>query len=221
MVEEEKDPIQEVNDLVEILIALAPTYNRITQFILLADGSDYNSIKEMYPDLMKDRKVRDRIFKALGLRVRDDGKIEIEYYTLSYYLKHIIGYIFELFSRSDIRDKITAALLNEKISNLKEDWVWSRLKAIEEMSKESKAASVAILILKILKKLREEGGYTYEWVEKDQIIENLGKEIDESEILDAIDILLKYRLIEQYDQKYRLSYDVWEYKLLLDDIEVG
>ena len=125
-----------------------------------------------------------------------------------------------LFERSDIRDKITAALFNENISNLKEDWVASRLETLKEMSKESKAAAVSVLILKVLKKLREEGGYDYEWIEKDQIVENLEKEFDESVILDAIDILLKYKLLKQSDQKYGLSDILWKYRLLIDDIEV-
>jgi len=220
MEEERGNPIEEVNELVNTLIALAPTYSRIIQFVLLAEGSDYESVKEMYPDLMKDRKVRDRIFKALGMKVRDNGKIETELYSLGRCLKNIISELFELFGRSDVRDKMTAALFNENISNLKEDWVASRLETLKEMSRESKAATVSILILKILKKLREEGGYTYEWLEKDRIVENLGKEIEESVILDAIDILLKYKLIKQYDRKYGLSDDLWEYKLLIDDIEV-
>lgn len=220
MVEKGGNPVDEVNELVDTLISLAPTYNRITQFVLLAKGRDYETIKEMYPDLMKDRKVRNRIFRALGMYIGSDGKIETEFYSLAECLRDIVNLLFGLFERSDIRDKITAALFNENISNLKEDWVASRLETLKEMSKESKAAAVSVLILKVLKKLREEGGYDYEWIEKDQIVENLEKEFDESVILDAIDILLKYKLLKQSDQKYGLSDILWKYRLLIDDIEV-
>lgn len=216
---EKKDPIQEVNEFVETLMALAPTNNRISQFVLLSVGRDYNTIREMYPDLMGDRRTRDRVLKALGMKISDDGKIDREYYTLSYYLESIIGYLFDLFERAEVRDKMTAALLNEKISNLREDWVWARLKTIEEMSKEEGSpAVISILVLKVLKKLREEGGYKYDYVEIDSISENLDKTADKTILEEAIDILVKFRLLEQRGEKYGLSDELWKYKLLIDDI---
>lgn len=216
---EKSDPIQEVNEFVETLMALAPTNNRISQFVLMSVERDYNEVKEMYPDLMGDRHIRERILKALGMTIRDDGKITSEYYTLSYYLNTIISYLFDLFERGEVRDKMTAALLNEKISNLREDWVWARLKTIEEMSKEEGSpAAISILVLKILKKLREEGGYEYNYVEVEKISENLGEQADKAILEDAIDVLIKFRLLEQSGEKYGLSDELWKYKLLIDDI---
>jgi len=213
---EKKDPIQEVNEFVETLMALAPTNNRISQFVLLSVGREYNAIREMYPDLMEDRRTRDRVLKALGMKIKDDGKIDIEYYTLSYYLERIIDYLFDLFERAEVRDKMTAALLNEKISNLREDWVWARLKTIEEMSKEEGSpAAISILVLKVLKKLREEGVY---YVEMDRISENLGETADKTILEEAIDVLVKFRLLERRGGEYGLSDELWQYKLLIDDI---
>lgn len=213
---EKKDPIQEVNEFVETLMALAPTNNRISQFVLLSVGREYNAIREMYPDLMEDRRTRDRVLKALGMKIKDDGKIDIEYYTLSYYLERIIDYLFDLFERAEVRDKMTAALLNEKISNLREDWVWARLKTIEEMSKEEGSpAAISILVLKVLKKLREEGVY---YVEMDRISENLGETADKTILEEAIDVLVKFRLLERRGGEYGLSDELWKYKLLIDDI---
>lgn len=217
---EKMDPLREVNEIVEMLMALAPTNNRISQLILIAPGKDYKTVKEMYPDLMSDKRIRDRVLRALGMAIRDDGKIAIEYYGLGSYLDSVIKSIFELFGREDTRDKITAALLNEKISNLHEDWVWARLKTIEEMAKEEGSpAAVSILVLKVLKNLRDKGGYEYNYVEIDKIAENMGETGDESLLADAIDILMRFGLLVQTGEKYGLSDELWRYKLLIDDID--
>ena len=41
---EEKDAIEQVGDLINTLLSLAPTNNEITQFILLSENQDYQSI---------------------------------------------------------------------------------------------------------------------------------------------------------------------------------
>jgi len=216
---EKKDPIQEINEFLETLMAISPTYSRVSQFVLMSLGKDYNAIKEMYPDFLGERRTRERVLGALGMSVDSNGKITTEDYALSYSLNSIIGYIFDLFERPEVRDRMTAALLNEKISNLREDWVWSRLKTIEEMSKvEGSPAAVSVLLLKILKKLRDGGGYEYNYVEIDRISENVGETVDKSVLAEAIDILMKFRLLEQSGEKYGLSDELWKYKLLIDDI---
>lgn len=214
-----KDPIQEVNELIETLMALAPTNNRISQFVLMSVGRGYHTIKEMYPDLVGDRHTRERVLKALGMKIGNDGKIETEYNALSDYLISIIRDLFDLFEREEVRDKITAALLNEKISNLHEDWVWARLKTIEKMSKEEGSpAAISILVLKVLKKLREDGGYIYDYIEIDKISENLGEIADKTILEEAIDILVKFGLLKQKGEKYCLSEVLWKYNSLIDDI---
>ena len=216
---EEKDAIKQVGELIDTMLSLAPTNNRISQFILLSEGQDYQSMKEMYPDFFEDRKTRSNFLKALGMKIKSDGKIDVEYNSVASNLKNIISSLFSLFEREEVLNKVSASLLTE-IPNLKEEWVWIRLQTIQELSKEENSpAKLSVMILKILRKLREEGGYDYQRLESKKILENMPEPVDESVMATAIDILTKYELLKQSGEQYELSDDLWSYKLLIDDLE--
>ena len=216
---EEKDAIKQVGELIDTMLSLAPTNNRISQFILLSEGQDYQSMKEMYPDFFEDRKTRSNFLKALGMKIKSDGKIDVEYNSVASNLKSIISSLFSLFEREEVLNKVSASLLTE-IPNLKEEWVWIRLQTIQELSKEENSpAKLSVMILKILRKLREEGGYDYQRLESKKILENMPEPVDESVMATAIDILTKYELLKQSGEQYELSDDLWSYKLLIDDLE--
>lgn len=215
---EEKDAIEQVGELIDTMLSLAPTNNRISQFILLSEGQDYQSMKEMYPDFFEDRKTRSNFLKALGMEIKSDGKIDVEYNSVASNLKSIISSLFSLFEREEVLNKVSASLLTE-IPNLKEEWVWIRLQTIQELSKEENSpAKLSVMILKILRKLREEGGYDYQRLEFKQILENMPEPVDESVMASAIDILTKYELLKQSGEQYELYDDLWSYKLLIDDL---
>lgn len=217
---EEKDAIEQVGDLINTLLSLAPTNNEITQFILISEDQDYQSMKEMYSNLLGDRKTRTNFLKALGMEITHDGKIGVEYNSVASNLKNTINSLFSLFEREDVRNKVSASLLTE-IPNLKEEWIWIRLQTIQELSKETDSpAKLSVMILKILKKLREEGGYNYQRLEFKKILENMPEPVDESVMTTAIDILIKYKLLKQSGEQYELSDDLWNYKLLVDDLKV-
>lgn len=218
---EEKDVIKQVDDFINIMLSLAPTNNRITQFILLSEGQDYQSMKDMYPDFFEDRKTRSNFLKALGMKIDNNGKVGDEgYNSVAYNLRTtIISSLFNLFEREEVRNKVSASLLTE-IPNLKEEWVWIRLQAIQELSKEENSpAKLSVMILKILRKLREESGSGYQRLESKQILENMPEPVDELVMATAIDILTKYKLLRQSGEQYELSDDLWSYKLLIDDLE--
>lgn len=217
---EEKDAIEQVGDLINTLLSLAPTNNEITQFILISEDQDYQSMKEMYSNLLGDRKTRTNFLKALGMEITHDGKIGVEYNSVASNLKNIINSLFSLFEREDVRNKVSASLLTE-IPNLKEEWIWIRLQTIQELSKEMDSpAKLSIMILKILTKLREEGSYDCQRLEFKKILENMPEPVDESVMTTAIDILIKYKLLKQSGEQYELSDDLWNYKLLVDDLKV-
>ena len=217
---EEKDAIEQVNDLINTLLSLAPTNNEITQFILISEDQDYQSMKEMYSNLLGDRKTRTNFLKALGMEITHDGKIGVEYNSVASNLKNTINSLFSLFEREDVRNKVSASLLIE-IPNLKEEWIWIRLQTIQELSKETDSpAKLSVMVLKILKKLREEGSYNYQRLEFKKILENMPEPVDESVLTTAIDILIKYKLLKQSGEQYELSDDLWNYKLLVDDLKV-
>ena len=215
---EEKDAIKQVGELIDTMLSLAPTNNRISQFILLSEGQDYQSMKEMYPDFFEDRKTRSNFLKALGMKIKSDGKIDVEYNSVASNLKSIISSLFSLFEQEEVLNKVSASLLTE-IPNLKEEWVWIRLQTIQELSKEENSpAKLSVMILKILRKLREEGGYDYQRLESKKILENMPEPVDESVMATAIDILTKYKLLKQSGEQYELYDDLWSYKLLIDDL---
>lgn len=217
---EEKDTIEQVGELINTLLSLAPTNNEITQFILISEDQDYQSMKEIYPNFLGDRKTRSNFFKALGLEITHDGKIGVGYNTVASNLKNTISSLFSLFEREDVRNKVSASLLTE-ISNLKEEWIWIRLQTIQELSQETdSSAKLSIMILKILTKLREEGSYDYQRLEFKKILENMPEPVDESVMTTAIEILIKYKLLKQSGEQYELSDDLWNYKLLVDDLKV-
>lgn len=218
---EEKDAIEQVGELIDTMLSLAPTNNRISQFIILSEGQDYQSMKEMYPDFFEDRKTRSSFLKALGMKIDSDGKIGDDGYdSVAYNLRStIINSLFSLFERETVLNKVSASLLTE-IPNLREEWVWIRLQAIQELSKEADSpAKLSVMLLKILRKLREEGGYDYQRLESKKILENMPEPVDESVMATAIDILTKYKLLRQSGEQYELSDDLWSYKLLVDDLE--
>lgn len=220
LMSEEKDAIEQVDDLINILLSLAPTNNEITQFILLSENQDYQSMKEIYPDFLGDRKTRSNFLKALGMEITHDRKIGIEYNSVASNLKNTISSLFSLFEREDVRNKVSASLLTE-IPNLKEEWIWIRLQTIQELSDEMDSpAKLSVMILKILKKLREEGSYDYQRLEFKKILENMPEHVDESIMTTAIEILIKYKLLKQSGEQYELSDDLWDYKLLIDDLKV-
>ena len=217
---EEKDAIEQVGELINTLLSLAPTNNEITQFILISEDQDYQSMKEIYPNFLGDRKTRSNFLKALGLEITHDGKISVGYNTVASNLKNTISSLFSLFEREDVRNKVSASLLTE-ISNLKEEWIWIRLQTIQELSQETdSSAKLSIMILKILTKLREKGSYDYQRLEFKKILENMPEPVDESVMTTAIEILIKYKLLKQSGEQYELSDDLWNYKLLVDDLKV-
>ena len=216
---EEKDAIEQVGELIDTMLFLAPTNNRISQFILLSEGQDYQSMKEMYPDFLGDKKARSKFLKALGMEIKSDGKIDVGYNSVASGLKSTISSLFSLFEREEVINKVSASLLTE-IPNLREEWVWIRLQTIQELSKgDNSPAKLSVMLMKVLTKLREDNSSNYRWLEFKQILENMPEPVDETVMASAIDILTKYQLISQSGEQYELSDDLWSYKLLIDDLE--
>lgn len=216
---EEKYAIEQVGELIDTMLFLAPTNNRISQFILLSEGQDYQSMKEMYPDFLGDKKTRSKFLKALGMEIESDGKINAGYNSVASNLKSTIGSLFSLFEREEVINKVSASLLTE-IPNLREEWVWIRLQTIQELSKgDNSPAKLSVMLMKVLTKLREDNSSNYRWLEFKQILENMPEPVDETVMSSAIDILTKYQLISQSGEQYELSDDLWSYKLLIDDLE--
>lgn len=216
---EEKDAIEQVGELIDTMLSLAPTNNRISQFVLLSEGQDYQSMKEMYPDFLGDKKARSKFLKALGMAIENDGKMNVGYNSVASNLKSVIISMFNLFEREEVINKVSASLLTE-IPNLREEWVWIRLQTIQELSKgDNSPAKLSVMLMKVLTKLREDNSSDHRRLEFKQILENMPESVDETVMASAMDILTTYQLISQFGEQYELSEDLWSYKLLIDDLE--
>ncbi len=219
MSEEKPTFKDELENIINALFALMPTANRISQFILLADGQDFEVMREAYPELLGDKKTRDKFFRIFGYKI-EDGKIR-ETYT-SYddisrifkeMLKNLIKQFFEMLGKDVNRDKIVAALLKE-IPNPEEEWLVFRLQALKE------ASPLAVVILKVWKELSKEAK-TYDFEIK-ELLEAIKKhtEISEEQLEGALNILMQYRLITKtYGDKYTFSEELKKYGDVLDETE--
>jgi len=218
MSEEKTTFKDELENIINALFALMPTANRITQFILLADGQDFEVMREAYPELLGDKKIRDRFFRIFGYKV-EDGKIREAYassYDIAYIrimLKNLIEYLFKILGRDENRDTVTATLLKE-IPNPEEEWLVFRLQALKE------ASPLAITILKVWKELaKETKTYDFEIKELSEAIKR-HTEISEEQLDDALDMLIRYKLITKtYGDKYTFSEELKKYGDVLDEIE--
>ena len=68
----------ELENLIDAFYALMPTANRISQFIALAEGNDYEVMREAYPELLGDKNTSDKFFKIFGYKI-EEGKIRTTY----------------------------------------------------------------------------------------------------------------------------------------------
>jgi len=54
--EEEPTFETELENLLKAFYSLMPTANRISQFLMLAEGQDFETMREAYPELLGDKK---------------------------------------------------------------------------------------------------------------------------------------------------------------------
>jgi len=71
----ETEILNELGSLIDALVSIAPTRNKISQFILLVKGMPYSDAVKLFP-FLKNRRTREEIFNALGLQLSSTGTIE-------------------------------------------------------------------------------------------------------------------------------------------------
>jgi len=216
MSEEEPTFENELENLLNALYALMPTANRISQFITLAEGQDFETLREAYPELLSDKKTRDKFLSILGYEI-ENGKIKESYRfyeSLGGAINEGISRFFKIPGNEEYRNRIIAALLKE-IPNPKLEWLTFRLQALKE------ADGGAIAILKIWKIVaKEKRNYD---LEPKEILEALKEHMEpnEEQLNDALNLIMQYKLITKtYSEKYTFSDELKSYEDVLDDIEV-
>ena len=216
MPEEEPTFETELENLLNAFYAIMPTANRISQFIMLAEGQDFETMREAYPELLSDKKTRDKFLSILGYEI-EKGKIKEVYRfyeSLGGAIKEGTSRFFKIPGDDEYRNRIIAALLKE-IPNPELEWLTFRLQALKE------ADATAIAILKIWKAVAKETR-NYD-LEPKEILEALKDrmELNEEQLKDALDLIMQYKLITKtYSEKYTFSDELKRYEDVLDDIEV-
>ena len=218
MSEEEPTFETELENLLNAFYSLMPTANRISQFIMLAERQDFETMREAYPELLEDKKMREKFFRIFGYGARDGEISHSSYYRNTTYLttrlKELIEWFFVVFGEAENRERIIAALLKE-IPNPELEWLTFRLQALKE------ADATAIAILKIWKAVAKETG-NYD-LEPKEILETLKEhvELNEEQLKDALNLIMQYKLITKASGgKYTFSDELKRYEDVLDDIEV-
>ena len=212
MSEEEPTFENELGNLIDAFFALMPTANRISQFVMLAEGQDFETMGEAYPELLKDRNTREKFFKLFGYEIRE-GKIVKTYSDFRSPLDNSISSYLRIFSKEEWNNRITAALLKET-PNPELDWLTFRLQALKE------ADATAVSILKIWKTVgKERRNYV---LEPKEILEALKEhmELTDEQLKDALDLIMQYKLIKEYGDKYTFSDELTKYENALDEIGV-
>jgi hypothetical protein len=174
MSEEEPTFENELENLLNAFYAIMPTANRISQFVKLAEGQDFKTMKEAYPELLGDKKTRDKFLSILGYEI-ENGKIKERYRFYEYLggaIKEVTSRFFEIPGKEEYRNRIIATLLKE-IPNPELEWLTFRLQALKE------ADATTIAILKIWKAVAKETR-NYD-LEPKEILEALKEHIELSE----------------------------------------
>lgn len=214
MSEEEPTFETELENLVNAFYAIMPTANRISQFIALAEEQDFKTMQGAYPDLLSDKKIRDKFFRIFGYEVRD-GKIKTTYSRgFGDVVRSATNSFINNFREEEIRNRVIAAMLKE-IPNPELEWLTFRLQALKE------ADATAIAILKIWKAVAKETG-NYD-LEPKEILETLKEhvELNEEQLKDALNLIMQYKLITKASGgKYTFSDELKRYEDVLDDIVV-
>jgi hypothetical protein len=204
----------ELENLLNAFYALMPTSNRISQFLLLAEGQDFEMMRAAYPELLGDKKTRDKFFRIFGYETRE-GKIIGSYPTdFRYLLNSLITSYLRILSTEEWRNRIIAAILKEA-PNPELEWLRFRLQALKE------ADATAMAILKIWKAVaKETRNYN---LEPKEILSALKEhmELNEEQLNDALNLIMIYKLITKGSgDKYAFSDEFKRYEDVLDEIDV-
>jgi len=167
-----------------------------------------------YPELLGDKKNRDKFFRIFGYEIKE-GKIIGSYPNdFRYLLNSPITSCIRILSNEVWRNRIIAAILKE-VPDPELEWLGFRLQALKE------ADATAIAILKICKAVAK-GTRNYD-LEPKEILEALKErmELNEEQLKDALNLMMTYKLItKRYGDEYTFSEELKRYEDVLDEIRV-
>lgn len=199
---------KQLSNLVNALIAIAPSRNYVTQFLYIVwmNGSvDYRILEGAYPDIVKDEYTREAFAKAFGISFTDKVSLESEKY--GWFLTGFIDKVLQLFEDPEFRSKVGALLKNEYpqgVPNLAEEWINVR---VEGLSSEPTYGRNAI---RVLKEVVKAGRVKAEDLER-------ALDIGRGTLLECLSLLDLYKLVsKEYDGSYKPAEALRKYPSVLE-----
>ena len=192
---QEKIEIKEhAENIAKAIQALMPSRNYIVQFLAMLP-SDYPTIYEAFPELLRDEKTRKALESAFGISFGEQVKTQ-DHGKLGYILADFYDKIFKALEREDVRQGLAQLIESDdkNILNLNEEWLKLKL---DGLAMEPNYGKEAIDVLKAVKIIGEEKNKQYPTYEVSvaKIADTV--KVGEERIYQIIELLLKYKLVKK------------------------
>ena len=218
-----RELLKHLANLVNALIALAPSRNYITQFLYLIKinekinedkehggeekGISFRILENAYPEIVKDDQTREKISKVFGVNFKE--KVTLADKGFGDILTNFVIIVLTLFFANDEFRRELGSLLKDEfpqgVPDLLEEWVSVRLRAL---SSEPTLGGIAI---RTLKELVKRGVATMEDLKK-----ALG--VKEWDLADALTLCRLYGLVKVDSRGYYASDSLKKYSHLLEKL---
>ena len=210
-----RELLKHLSNLVNALIALAPSRNYITQFLYLirinyageAKGISFRILENAYPEIVKDDQTREKISKVFGVNFKE--KVTLADKGFGDNLTNFLSIVLTFFANDKLRKELSSLLKDEfpqGVPDLLEEWVSVRLKGL---SSEPTLGGIAI---RALKELVKRGSATVEDLKK-------ALSVEEWDLVDALTLCRLYGLVRFDSRGYYVSDDsLKKYSYLLEKL---
>jgi hypothetical protein len=213
-----RELLKHLSNLVNALIALAPSRNYVTQFLYLIKinedkehggeekGISFRILENAYPEIVKDDQTREKISKVFGVNFKE--KVTLADKGFGDNLTNFLSIVLTFFASDEFRRELSSLLKVEfpqGVPDLLEEWVSVRLRAL---SSEPTLGGIAI---RTLKELVKRGVATMEDLKK-----ALG--VKEWDLADALTLCRLYGLVKVDSRGYYASDSLKKYSHLLEKL---
>ena len=214
-----RELLKHLSNLVNALIALAPSRNYVTQFLYLikinegekqfgeVEGISFRILENAYPEIVKDDQTREKISKVFGVNFKE--KVTLADKGFGDNLTNFLFIVLTFFADDEFRRELSSLLKDEfpqGVPDLLEEWVSVRLRGL---SSEPTLGGIAV---RALKELVKRGGAR---------LEDLEKALSEKrwDLVDALTLCRLYGLVRvDYGGYYYASDSLKKYSHLLEKL---
>lgn len=197
---------EHLNNLIEALMALSPSRNYVTQFLMMLP-QDYPTLYDAYPEILRDEEIRNILTQSFGISL--GAKIDAGY-GFGNQIRDFISRIFTALEDEKVRNALNELLQNvrrEPIPNLCKEWAELRLRGV---SMEPTYGRDSLRVFRLLAETKEPWEYR---CDLSDMISKTG--INEATMRRIIELMDRFRLIEKDDiggkEGYRIASKIRAY----------